>query len=71
MFVIKKQDQYGVLCLFLSTQGRERVLFVFKFWVDYSNVMFFFGRVYALWMTRSAEGGRGRSQSGERRYMGQ
>ena len=44
MFVIKKQDQYGVLCLFLSTQGRKRVLFVLslKFWVDYSNVMFFF-----------------------------
>jgi hypothetical protein len=39
---------------------------------DSINVMFFsfFCRVYALWMNRSAEGGRVRSESGERRYMG-
>ena len=64
MFVIKKQDQYGVLCLFLSTQGRE------SFVCDYSNVMFFLQGVRSL-DDQVCRGGRGRSQSGERRYMGQ
>ena len=48
----------------------ERVLFVFKFWVDYSNVMFFLQGVRSL-DDQVCRGGRGRSQSGERRYMGQ
>ena len=49
---------------FLSTQGRE------SFVCDYSNVMFFLQGVRSL-DDQVCRGGRGRSQSGERRYMGQ